>query len=242
MSTKETNIHILNGKKHKQKKDHTATTMAELKDLLERKGFNQRQLAKILKRDTTTVNRWAKSSREITWNNAEEIAKVLQCHPVEIYQPQKILTLKYKCTWDGCVHFLNIEEQHPIEIPYEYYHENIKAIQMEAPGTPFDGEVWLFDIPKTKKFTKDCVGKVCYLTASEIFRKKNRNKMKSDKQECVPLVALLKATGKGKLDIVNSYNEEPINPLCMNLSFEDLEIASPVKVKYDPQLLSHINK
>ena len=240
MSIDKTNIHILKtaGKKH----EHEKETMALLKNLLEKKGWNQRQLAKILKRDTTTVNRWAKNSREITWDNAEAIAKVLKCHPVEIYKPHKDIALKFKCGWDGYVRDLSIEEQHPIEIPYEYYHSNIRAVQMESPGTASDGEIWLFDIPKNKKFTKNCVGKICYLTASQKFIKKNRDKMKDTKQKCVPLIALLKPTGTGKLNIVNSYTSEPINPLCNNLDFEDLEIASPVKVKYDPQLLSHINK
>ena len=38
--------------------------------------------------------------------------------------------------------------------------------------------------------------------------------------------------------IVNSYTDEPINPLCQNLDPEDLEYATPVKAKYDPDMVN----
>ena len=47
------------------------------------------------------------------------------------------------------------ENQHNIRIPYEYYHEDIRAVQMDCPGTSSDGEIWLFDMPKNKLFAKD---------------------------------------------------------------------------------------
>ena len=38
---------------------------------------------------------------------------------------------------------------------------------MEARGTPSDGEIWLFDMPKNKKFHKSAIGRICYLAPSK---------------------------------------------------------------------------
>ena len=69
------------------------------------------------------------------------------------------------------------------------------------------------------------------------FQDKNKKYMKDTNQQCRPLIALLKATGDGKMEIVNSYTNKPINPLCNNIEPEDLEYATPVKAKYDPHLV-----
>ena len=247
MSIDKTNIHILKTADSKHVKEHEQKTMALLKNLLEQKGLNQRQLAKILHRDTTTVNRWAKNSREITWDNAEAIAKVLKCHPVEIYQPVVNIVLKHTCSWDGLLKDIPKEEQVKIKVPFEWYNEQVQAVQMDSPGTPSDGEIWLFDIPKNKKINKNCVGNVCYVTASKAFKKKNHDKLSTSEviggtKVWHPLVALIKPKGNGKLKIVNSYTNELLNPLCDNLTYDDFEIASPVKAKYDPELLINILK
>ena len=52
-----------------------------------------------------------------------------------------------------------------------------------------------------------------------------------------PLIALLSPMGNGKLKIVNSYNNEPINDMCEDLTYEDFGIAAPVKAKYNPELI-----
>ena len=167
---------------------HKTQTMALLKKLLDEKGSSQLELANTLGRDKTTVNRWVKNSREISWDNAEKIASVLGCHPVDIYQPKNQIKLKFYVKWDGDVLEFEKEDQHLISIPYEYYHENVKAVQMQAPGFHADGEIWLFDMPVTKKFSKHAIGKLCYLTASKIFKKKHENKSK----KCKPVIALLR--------------------------------------------------
>ena len=68
---------------------HQQETMAELKRLLDSKHMTQAELGTALKRDKTTINRWSKNSREITWDNAIKIAKVLNVHPVEVFQPRQ---------------------------------------------------------------------------------------------------------------------------------------------------------
>ena len=70
------------------KNTHLEDTMSNLDKLLKEKNISQAELARKLGRDPATVNRWVKNSREVAWNNAEEVAKVLNCHPVELYNPK----------------------------------------------------------------------------------------------------------------------------------------------------------
>tara|TARA_Y100000592_G_scaffold60322_1_gene94313 strand:+ start:235 stop:1149 length:915 start_codon:yes stop_codon:yes gene_type:complete len=209
-----------------------------LNKLLKDADMSQAQFAKEIGKDASTINRWIKNSRSIAWENAEKIAKVLNCHPVDIYKPKNQITLKSYVQWDGYVMDFAKDEQSIISIPYEYYHKNITSIQMQAPGYHADGEIFLFDIPTTKKFSKFAIGKICYMTATQSYKKKNQKKFKEMNQECKPLVALLKAKGNGRLSIVNSYTDTPINSLCEDIGPEDIEIATPIKVRYDPDLLN----
>jgi transcriptional regulator with XRE-family HTH domain len=240
MTIGKTDLHIIDNKKGNQ--IHKTETMALLKKLLEEKGSSQLELANTLGRDKTTVNRWVKNSREISWENAEAIAKVLGCHPVEIYQPSVNVVLKHSCSWDGLLKDLPPDEQIKIKVPFEWYNDKVKAVQMDSPGTPIDGEIWLFDIPKNKKIDKNCVNQICYMTASASFKKTNHHKLETSEvigktKVWHPLVALIKPVGNGKLKIVNSYTNELLNPLCDNLIYDDFEIAAPVKAKYDPELI-----
>ena len=209
-----------------------------LNKLLKDADMSQAQFAKQIGKDASTINRWIKNSRSIAWENAEKIAAVLGCHPVDIYKPKNQIKLRSYVQWDGYVKDFDKEEQTTISIPYEYYHENIRAVQMQAPGNHADGEIWLFDKPTTKKFSKFAIGKICYITASTSFKKDNEKNMTHTNKKSKPLVALLKAKGNGRLSIVNSYTDKPINPLCGDLGPEDLEIATPLKVRYDPDLLN----
>ena len=140
MTIKKPELRIINSKKGN--KEHNSETMAHLKKLLEDNNFPQLKLAHELGKDKTTVNRWVKNSRKIDWQNAEEIAKVLGCHPVEIYQPAVNVILKHNCSWDGLLKDIPKEEQIKIKVPFEWYNDQVKAVQMDAPGTPNDGEIW----------------------------------------------------------------------------------------------------
>ena len=113
---------------------------------------------------------------------------------------------------------------------------------MHAPGNHSDGEIWLFDLPTAKKFSKYAIGKLCYLTASQSFKKKNEKLMKDTNHTCKPLVALLKGKGNGRLSIVNSYTDQPINDLCADIGSQDLEYATPVKARYDPDMVNFLIK
>ena len=213
-----------------------------LDKLLKNADMSQASFAKKVGKDASTVNRWIKNNRTIAWNNAEKIAKVLGCHPVDIYKPKNEIKLRSYANWDGYVLDYEKEEQTLINIPYEYYHNNIKGVQMHAPGNHADGEIWLFDIPTSKKFSKYAIGKLCYLTASQSFKKNNAKLMTDTNYTCKPIIALLKAKGNGRLSIVNSYTDQPINPLCEDIGSEDLEYATPVKAKYDPDMVNFLIK
>lgn len=221
------------------KNSHIDETEMLLNKLLKDADMSQAVFAKKIGKDASTINRWIKNSRAIAWENAEKIAKILGCHPVDIYKPQKEITLKQFCNWEGFVKDIDKENQHLIQVPYEYMSSQLKAIQMEAPGTPLDGSVWLFDLPKFKKFTKYSIGKICYLTASASFKKKTKAATDID---CQPVVGLLTPQGGGKLSIINSYTQEPLNDHCKNLDYNDLEYASPVKAIYDPDMISYTPK
>ena len=211
----------INNKKLKLVENHhQEKTMANLSKLLKDNDMSQVELAKQLGRDKTTVNRWVKNSREVAWDNAVEIAKVLKCHPVDIIEGGKSeIVLKEKCNWDGRVWNLKKEDQYIIPIPFEYNHKNIKAILIEARGTPSDGEIWLFNINGSKKFNKNSVGKICYLEGKK-FK---------------PIVAQIQPNGDGTLRIINSYTKKNIHDSLGNLNPYDIDIAAPVKVKYDPE-------
>tara|TARA_R100000458_G_scaffold56564_1_gene61630 strand:- start:1501 stop:2133 length:633 start_codon:yes stop_codon:yes gene_type:complete len=208
----------INNKKLKLVENHhQEKTMANLSKLLKDNDMSQVELAKQLGRDKTTVNRWVKNSREVAWDNAVEIAKVLKCHPVDIIEGGKSeIVLKEKCNWDGRVWNLKKEDQYIIPIPFEYNHKNIRAVLVEARGTPNDGEIWLFDVNGSKKFNKNSVGKICYLEGKKIK----------------PVISLLHPTGDGKLTILNTFNGKIIHA---KIDPYDLDIAAPVKVKYDPE-------
>jgi len=208
---------------------HHKKTMALLKELLDRKGWNQRQLAKKLDKDTTTVNRWAKNSRDIKWDQAEEIAKVIGCHPVEIYMPQKDITLRWYVDSSYQVKTYAQKEQTQIQIPYEYYHKNVRAIQINVPGSHVDGEVYIFDIPKIKKFSSLAIGKYCYCTSSKAFKKKYKN--------ATDVMGILKSNEDYTFSILNPLTREPVKPGCHRFLIDDLEIATPVKIKYNPNFL-----
>jgi transcriptional regulator with XRE-family HTH domain len=198
---------------------HSEKTMDNLSKLLKDNDMSQVELAKKTGRDKTTVNRWVKNNRDIVsgWSNAVDIAKVLKCHPVDVINGGKSeIVLKEKCNWDGKVWKLKKAEQYIIPIFYECNHKDIKVVLIEARGTPNDGEIWLFNINGSKKFNKNSLGKDCYLEGKNIK----------------PMIALLHPTGDGKLSIINTFTGKALFP---KIDPYDLDVAAPVKVKYDPE-------
>ena len=212
--------------------NHDKKTMALLKKLLIEKDMTQQDLARLLHRDKTTISRWSNDSREIHWDNAVAIAKILNVHPVEIYQPRSEIVLRWYVNSSYNVKMYDKEDQHKIKIPFEYYNESVRAIQVNIPGSHVDGEVYLFDIPKVKKWSSDALNKYCYCTASKSFKKKM-----SKKQDVTDVIGILKTNSDFTFSVINPLTGEPVKPGCHKFTEDDLEIAVPVKVKFNPQLL-----
>ena len=82
-----------------------------LDKLLKNANISQASFAKKVGKDASTVNRWIKNNRSIAWENAEKIAKVLNCHPVDIYKPQNHITITQQASWDGMVTQIKKEDQ-----------------------------------------------------------------------------------------------------------------------------------
>lgn len=212
--------------------NHDKKTMALLKKLLIEKDMTQQDLARLLHRDKTTISRWSNDSREIHWDNAVAIAKILNVHPVEIYQPRSEIVLRWYVNSSYNVKMYDKEDQHKIKIPFEYYHQNVRAIRVNIPGSHVDGEVYLFDIPKVKKWSSAALGKYCYCTASKSYKKKI-----GKKHDVSDVIGILKANSDFTFSIMNPLTGEPVKPGCHKFTEDDLEIAVPVKVKYNPLYL-----
>ena len=237
MTISKNNIHRINAKKAIDKQEHQDTTMALLKQLLDRKGWNQRQLAKELHRDTTTINRWTKNSREINWDNAEAIAKVIGCHPIEIYNPKSKFIVKQYCTAD--LHIKNYGKNEVQEFPifYEALNENTFGIHFINPGIFLHGRIYLFDKVRFKqqKFDRNALGQICYFEPSDAIKKKFNN-------QCNPVMGILEKDGLTKYSIINPLTQKPVNEHAASITLDDISVCCPVKCEYYPELLSDINK
>jgi DNA-binding XRE family transcriptional regulator len=209
--------------------NHLENTDLLLNKLLKDNDMSQAELAKAVGKDATTINRWVKNSRAIAWENAIELAKVLKCHPVDIYQPKSEVVLKSSLNANFTVEPIEKENQKKIQIPFEYYNPEVTAILVNIPGSHVDGEIYLFDIPKIKKFSSQALGKQCYCTTSKSFKKKNKN--------ATDVIGILKSNEDYTFSILNPLTKKSVNLGCDSFKIEDLEIATPVKIKYNPNFL-----
>ena len=202
-------------------------TMALLKKLLIERNMSQQDLARELKRDKTTISRWTNDSREINWENAEKIAEVLKVHPVEIYQPTKTIKLRWYVDADFSIKELEIAED--VRIPYEYYHSDIRAVLINIPGSWIDGEIHLFDISKQKSFSSLAINKACYVTPTKKYKKAN--------PDCTSVYAVVRTNPDFSLCLLNPLSQKPVSPSCEKVDPSNIEIAAPVKCKFNPIML-----
>tara|TARA_B100000035_G_scaffold47834_1_gene36469 strand:+ start:261 stop:809 length:549 start_codon:yes stop_codon:yes gene_type:complete len=92
--------------------------MSHLKEILQKKNISQAELSDLLGMDKTTINRWSKNSREISWGNALKISKVLSIHPVELFDLPK--DSKTKLYVDVGCEVKEYSEERKIKVPYEF--------------------------------------------------------------------------------------------------------------------------
>lgn len=67
-----------------RKKTLHEIVFTNIQKVLKAKGIAQRELARLLKRDKVTVNRWINGNRGITLNNLEAIAKAIKVKPEKL--------------------------------------------------------------------------------------------------------------------------------------------------------------
>ena len=67
-----------------RKKTLHEIVFTNIQKVLKAKGIAQRELARSLKRDKVTVNRWINGNRGITLNNLEAIAKAIKVKPEKL--------------------------------------------------------------------------------------------------------------------------------------------------------------
>ena len=236
MTIEKPELHIINNT-HQQK------TMAELKKLLDQKNMTQAELGSALKRDKTTINRWSKNSREITWDNAIKIAEVLSCHPVEVFQPKQEIVVDKIITNSFICDNLEKQDKHTISVPFEFYKKGTKAIQVNIPGSFLHKEIFLYDLPKTQvqPFSKNAISNLCYLTCSAAFKKSKKNAPKKNGEKLIftnkDVVGIVYANGDGTLKVINPLNKLPITESCSSFNIDDIDICVPIKAKYNPDLL-----
>ena len=232
MSTKD-NLFVLSNYTVKKDKidENKAETMALLTKLLKEKSMTQAELAKELKRDKTTVNRWCKDSREVAWENALKIAEVLHCHPVEIYEPS--IKLPCKKFLDGSWNVTDYGKEDIIKynISYEFNNVDIFLILFDIPGSHLDGDIGIFEtMKKGKKFSRNAINKFCYIEFSK--EKKNCNSKS--------ITAVLQTNNDGTLKAVSPFTKEPICEACGRIETKDIIIATPIIDKFNPSLKSTI--
>ena len=224
MTIDKTHLHIIENQ-------HQKTTMAELKKLLDNKNMTQADLALAHKRDKTTINRWSKNSREITWDNAVKISQVLNCHPVEVWQPRQEIILDRYISNKFEVQTLKKEDHYLIPIPFEFYKTEVKAVQVDIPGNFLHNEVFLFDIPKKSaaRFSKFSIPNLCYITFSKEWKKTIKKNQE--------IIGVVRSHDDGTMEIINPLTRKPINENFAKMSIKDIDICSPIKAKYNPDLL-----
>lgn len=232
MSTKD-NLFVLSNYTVKKDKidENKAETMALLTKLLKEKSMTQAELAKELKRDKTTVNRWCKDSREVAWENALKIAEVLNCHPVEIYEPS--IKLPCKKFLDGTWNVTDYGKEDVIKynISYEFNNVDIFLILFDIPGSHLDGDIGIFEtMKKGKKFSRNAINKFCYI---EFSKEKKVCNSKS-------ITAVLQTNNDGTLKAVSPFTKEPICEACGRIETKDIIIATPIIDKFNPSLKSTI--
>tara|TARA_A100000171_G_C2116756_1_gene138293 strand:+ start:585 stop:1358 length:774 start_codon:yes stop_codon:yes gene_type:complete len=204
--------------------EHKRETMALLTKLLAAKSMTQAQLAKELKRDKTTVNRWCKDSREVAWDNALKIAEVLKCHPVEIYQPSAARICSRYIDGNFDVRNFPKDELESYSIPFEYNTASIFLLLFDIPGSHLDGEIGIFeDIRKGKKFSRDAINKFCYLTPSK--------KLLALKPTIKPKCGVLQTNNDGTFKMVSPFTRKPLSEDCTSFPADHIDIASPIIAK-----------
>ena len=217
------------------KNTHLEDTMSNLDKLLKEKNISQAELARKLGRDPATVNRWVKNSREVAWNNAEEVAKVLNCHPVELYNPKVTFNVSQYVGADLIVKKYPKDQVQEFPIYFEALTKETFGVHFNNPGLFLHGRIYLFNKSKIKmqQFDRNSLGQLCYFEPSAAIKTKFKN-------QCTPILGILEKDGLTKYKIINPLTQEPVNPHSKGITLDDISVCTPVKCEYYPETI--INK
>tara|TARA_R100000541_G_scaffold1060_1_gene4963 strand:+ start:48 stop:749 length:702 start_codon:yes stop_codon:yes gene_type:complete len=222
------NIHNLaNSKLKRQKSD-----MNFLKEKITQVGISQKDLASKLNKNIVTVNRWVNEERQITPENAIEIAKILRCDPAAIlFPPKKLNTLELHYYTDDSFMVKDLTKSFykKIVIPSGYYTKSTLAVRFYKIGSQHHNEILLFERVSSDNgyegFHEDSIGKICYLEPNA----------KMTKQGCTPIIALVKineSTPNYTLDLIHPKTLKPMNEKSIGVNPEWIKISAPKKMSF----------
>ena len=214
------------------KQDNRKSDMNFLKQKITQVGISQKDLANKLKKNIVTVNRWVNEERQITPENAIEIAKILKCDPAAIlFPPKKLSKIQLHSYTDDSFMVKDLTKRyyHDIIIPSGFYTPETKAVKFYKIGSEYHNEILLFERVSTNHgyegFHEDSIGKMCYLEPNAKMVKKG----------CTPIICIVKineSTPNYTLDLIHPKTNKPINEKSIGVNPEWIKISAPKKMSF----------
>ena len=204
-----------------------------LKEKITQVGISQKELANKLHKNIVTVNRWVNEERQITAENAIEIAKILKCDPAAIlFPPKKLNKITLKHYTDDSYMVKNMDKKfyYDVVIPNGFYSEGTLAVRYYRLGSQHHNLIQLFERIKINNhyegFHEDSINQICYLEPTEKVKKK---------EGCVPIIALVKineSKSNYAIDLLHCRTGEPLNEKSNGIDPSWVKVCAPLKMSY----------
>jgi len=142
-----------------------------LKDFLEKEGISQADLARGIHRDKVTVNRWVNDTRSLSVDDANEIAKYVNCDVTEILHERKMSPITFRT--DGNFVLREMSKPEMVSVPREFWNKDIKAIQIDDPTIAMHNFILLYqgNLKNNNQLTKvssQGFNKICKINISNV--------------------------------------------------------------------------
>ena len=211
-----------------------------LKEKITQVGISQKDLANKLHKNIVTVNRWVNEERQITPENAIEIAKILKCDPASIlFPPKKLNVIQLHSYTDDSFMVKDLTKRYyqDVIIPGGFYTPETKAVKFYKIGSQHHEEILLFERVGNKNdyegFHEDSINKICYLEPND----------KKKKEGCAPIIAVVKineTTPNYTLDLLHPKTLKPLNELSVGINPDWIKVSAPRKMTFSPKFNSNI--
>jgi len=211
-----------------------------LKEKITQVGISQKDLANKLHKNIVTVNRWVNEERQITPENAIEIAKILKCDPAAIlFPPKKLNSIQLHSYTDDSFMVKDLTKRYyqDVVIPGGFYTPETKAVKFYKIGSQHHEEILLFERVGTKNdyegFHEDSINKICYLEPNE----------KKKKEGCAQIIALVKineTTPNYTLDLLHPKTLKPFNDLSVGINPDWIKVSAPRKMIFAPKFNTNL--